>query len=311
MNESVVSIVIPVFNEEGNITHLYERLKKITVSRSEDFEFIFINDGSSDSSIRLLTEIARHDNHAKVIDFSRNFGHQLAVTAGLDFCRGGCAVIIDADLQDPPELIEQMLEKWYEGYDVVYAQRKSRKGESVFKRISASVFYRLLHRLTDVDIPLDTGDFRLISRKVIEALKNMPERHRFLRGMISWSGFRQTGLEYVREERYSGKTKYPLLKMFRFALTGITSFSFVPLQIASYFGFTVSALSFLYAVYVIYLRIFTNETIQGWTSLMIAVLFLGGIQLITLGIIGEYIGRISDEVKQRPAYIIRNKINID
>jgi glycosyltransferase involved in cell wall biosynthesis len=311
MSKNSVSIIIPVYNEEENISHLYERLKKVTDLIESDFEFIFINDGSVDESFRLLNNLADKDDSVKVIDFSRNFGHQLAVTAGLDFCKGDCAVIIDADLQDPPELIESMIEKWHEGYDVVYAQRIRRKGESLFKRFSASLFYRVLHQLTDFDIPLDTGDFRLINRNVIDTLKNMPERHRFLRGMISWSGFQQTALEYVREERYSGKTKYPFLKMFRFALTGITSFSFVPLQIASYFGFIVSGLSFLYALYILYLRIFTDATIQGWTSLMIAVLFLGGIQLITLGIIGEYIGRISDEVKERPVYVIQNKINFE
>ena len=311
MKKRMVSIIIPVFNEEGNINHLYDRLKKVTTGQDAEFEFVFVNDGSKDASAHLLTDLAHQDSSVKLIDFSRNFGHQLAVTAGLDFCKGDCAVIIDADLQDPPELITSMLEEWSNGYDVVYAQRSRRKGESVFKRISASVFYRLLHHLTEVDIPLDTGDFRLIGRNVIDTLKKMPERHRFLRGMISWSGFRQTALEYVRDERYSGKTKYPLLRMFRFALTGITSFSFVPLQAASYFGFVVSGFSFLYALYILYLRIFTDETVQGWTSLIIAVLFLGGIQLITLGIIGEYIGRISDEVKQRPAYVIQKKLNIE
>jgi dolichol-phosphate mannosyltransferase len=311
MTKKSVSIIIPVHNEEGNLGHLFDRLQKVASTIELKKEYVFINDGSNDRSQEMLDNFASRNEYVKVISLSRNFGHQTAVSAGIDLCTGDCAIIIDADLQDPPELIPQLIAKWLDGFDVVYAQRTKRKGESVFKRMSASIFYRILHHLTDVDIPLDTGDFRLIDRKVINVLKEMPERHRFIRGMISWSGFQQTYLEYVRDERFAGKTKYPLLKMLRFALTGITSFSFVPLQIASYFGFLVSILSFLYALYVIYLKIYTDATIQGWTSLMIAVLFLGGIQLITLGIIGEYIGRISDEVKQRPPYIINQTQNIE
>lgn len=311
MTKQMVSVIVPVHNEEGNLNHLFNRLQKVTAAIDLEKEYLFVNDGSSDRSQELLNQLAAKNNFVKIISLSRNFGHQTAVSAGIDLCTGDCAIIIDADLQDPPELIPELIAKWQDGFDVVYAQRTERKGESVFKRMTASMFYRILNRLTDVTIPLDTGDFRLIDKKVIHVLKGMPERHRFLRGMISWSGFQQTHLEYVRDERYSGKTKYPLIKMLRFALTGITSFSFVPLQIASYFGFVVSILSFLYALYVIYLKIYTEATIQGWTSLMIAVLFLGGIQLITLGIIGEYIGRISDEVKQRPPYIIEKTQNID
>lgn len=231
------------------------------------------------------------------------------MSAGLSLCTGDCAIIIDADLQDPPELIPDLIAKWQQGYEVVYAQRTARKGESLFKKMTASVFYRLLQKFTQVNIPPDTGDFRLIDRIVIDTLLNMPEKNRFLRGMVSWTGFRQTGISYARDQRFAGKTKYPFFKMLKFALNGITSFSFIPLQLASYFGFIVSAGAFISGVYVLYLRFFTDKTIQGWTSLMIALLFLGGIQLITLGIIGEYIGRISEEVKGRPGYVIRGKVN--
>ncbi len=310
MAKKLVSIVIPVFNEEGNLPVLYERLSAVLKIPALDYELLFVNDGSRDQSLALLKSYADQDSHIKIIDLSRNFGHQLAVTAGLDHCQGDCAVIIDADLQDPPELITELIVKWNSGYQVVYARRIKRKGEHFLKVFTARIFYRLLKKLANIEIPLDTGDFRLIDRKVINNLKAMPERNRFIRGMVSWIGLRQTSVQYVREERLSGETKYPLFKMIRFALTGLTSFSLVPLQLASLFGFLVSAISFLAGLYTIYLKIFTVQTIPGWTSLMIALLFLGGIQLITLGIIGEYIGRISEEVKQRPAYIVQDKINL-
>jgi len=310
MGKKLVSIVIPVFNEEGNLPVLYERLSAVLKILATDYELLFVNDGSRDQSLALLKNYADRDVHIKIIDLSRNFGHQLAVTAGLDHCQGDCAVIIDADLQDPPELITELIAEWNSGYQVVYARRIKRKGEHFLKVFTARIFYRLLKKLANIEIPLDTGDFRLIDRKVINNLKAMPERNRFIRGMVSWIGLRQTSVQYVREERFSGETKYPLFKMIRFALTGLTSFSLVPLQLASLFGFLVSAISFLAGLYTIYLKIFTTQTIPGWTSLMIALLFLGGIQLITLGIIGEYIGRISEEVKQRPAYIVQDKINL-
>jgi len=310
MVKKLISIVIPVFNEEGNIPILYERLSAVLKKMDYDYELVYVNDGSTDRSLSLLRSVVQQDSHVKILDFSRNFGHQLAVTAGLDHCHGDCAVIIDADLQDPPELIVELVRKWDDGYQVVYAQRVKRKGEPFLKVTTAKVFYRLLKRLANVDIPLDTGDFRLIDRQVIENLKVMPERNRFIRGMVSWIGFRQTSVAYVRQERLSGKTKYQWFKMIKFALTGLTSFSLVPLQLASYFGFLVSGLSFLAGLYTLYLKFFTAQTIPGWTSLMIVLLFLGGIQLITLGIIGEYVGRISEEVKQRPAYIIQDKINL-
>ena len=310
MAKPKISVIIPVLNEETNIAELLQRFEAVFSNNIKDTEVIFVDDGSMDDTAGILKARAVSSKWLRLIELSRNFGNQAAVSAGLDHCTGDCAVIIDGDLQDPPELIPAMIEKWQNGYDVVYAQRQKRKGETFFKRVSAAFFYRLLQKMTNVDIPEDTGDFRLIDRKVIDALGQMPERNRFLRGMVSWAGFRQTSVPYVRDERFSGETKYPFFKMLKFALTGITSFSFLPLQLASYFGFLVSGISFIAAIYVLYLKYFTDRTIQGWTSMMIALLFLGGIQLITLGIIGEYIGRMSDEVKQRPAYLIRKKTNL-
>lgn len=306
-----ISVIIPVFNEEGSISELLNRLQTVLKQQQISSEIILVDDGSTDGTLPILQEFANKNNEVKLIVFSRNFGNQAAVSAGLNYCIGECAIIIDADLQDPPELLPELIAKWQEGYEVVFAQRAARKGESLFKKITASIFYRLLQKLTQVDIPPDTGDFRLIDRKVITTLNEMPEKNRFLRGMVSWAGFRQTGITYVREERFAGETKFPFFKMLKFALTGITSFSFVPLQLASYFGFIVSAGAFISGLYVLYLKFFTDKTIQGWTSLMIALLFLGGIQLITLGIVGEYIGRMSDEVKQRPAYVIRDTVNFN
>ena len=306
-----ISVIIPVFNEEGSISELLNRLQTVLKQLKFSSEIILVDDGSTDGTLPILQEFANRINEIKLIIFSRNFGNQAAVSAGLNYSTGDCAIIIDADLQDPPELLPELIAKWQEGFEVVFAQRIARKGESLFKRMTASIFYRLLQKLTHVDIPPDTGDFRLIDRKVITALNEMPEKNRFMRGMISWTGFRQTGITYVREERFAGETKFPFFKMLKFALTGITSFSFVPLQLASYFGFIVSAGAFISGLYVLYLKFFTDKTIQGWTSLMIALLFLGGIQLITLGIIGEYIGRMSEEVKQRPEYLIRETVNFN
>ena len=306
-----ISVIIPVFNEEGSISELLNRLQTVLKQQQISSEIILVDDGSTDGTLPILQEFANKNNEVKLIVFSRNFGNQAAVSAGLNYCIGECAIIIDADLQDPPELLPELIAKWQEGYEVVFAQRAARKGESLFKKITASIFYRLLQKLTQVDIPPDTGDFRLIDRKVITTLNEMPEKNRFVRGMVSWAGFRQTGITYVRQERFAGETKFPFFKMLKFALTGITSFSFVPLQLASYFGFIVSAGAFISGLYVLYLKFFTDKTIQGWTSLMIALLFLGGIQLITLGIVGEYIGRMSDEVKQRPAYVIRDTVNFN
>ena len=300
------SIIAPVFNEEGNLRELYRQMKATLDSTGESWELVLVNDGSADRSAEIMDELHALDSRVKVIHFAKNFGHQLAVTAGLDYARGEAVVIIDADLQDPPAVILQMIEKWKAGYEVVYAVRTRRKGESWFKEFTAKLFYRIIYRITDIDIPLDTGDFRLLDRKVVDTLKTMRERHRFIRGMTSWVGFRQTGVEYVREERFAGETHYPFRKMLKFALDAITGFSYLPLQIATYAGFTIAGLSAIAALLVIYARLFlASQAFLGQATTLVTVLFLGGIQLITLGIIGEYLGRIYDEVKHRPLYVVR------
>jgi dolichol-phosphate mannosyltransferase len=300
-----LSIIIPVFNEEKNIPVLYDRISKTLSSAQVTPEYIFVNDGSRDHSMQVIRSLAASDAAVKYIDFSRNFGHQVAVTAGLDKCTGDVAVIIDADLQDPPETILAMIEKMKEGYEVVYGKRKSRKGEGFIKKITAKLFYRILKSITSIDIPIDTGDFRVIEKKVIEALRSMPERQKFLRGQISWIGFRQTFIEYDRDERNAGKTGYTYRKMIRFALDGITSFSNFPLKFATVAGFMVSGISFALMLYALYSRFITKDYVPGWASLMLSVLFIGGIQLIGIGIIGEYISRISDNVRNRPLYVVK------
>ncbi|MCS7027676.1 MAG: glycosyltransferase family 2 protein [Bacteroidia bacterium] len=307
MIDKKLSVVIPIYNEEPNIEVLYQRLSQVLQAVPYQWELIFVNDGSKDASGFLVKQLRQKDRRVKYIEFSRNFGHQVAVTAGINHAFGDMVVIIDADLQDPPELILEMIKKWEEGYEVVYAKRKKRKGETWFKLFTAKLFYRLLRKITNFDIPLDTGDFRLIDKKVAENLRNMPERSRFIRGMVAWSGFRTIGIEYERHERYAGETKYPFRKMLRFAIDGITSFSYFPLQLASYLGIFFSGISFMAIIVVLYLYFFTDKTIHGWTSTILAVLFIGGIQLFTLGIIGEYLARIGTDVKQRPIYIIREK----
>lgn len=307
----LISVVVPIYNEAPIIPELHRRLSAALGGLPEDYEVVFVNDGSRDASVDLLREVVKADPHARLVDLSRNFGHQIAITAGMDFAQGDAVVVIDADLQDPPEVIPELVTKWREGYEVVYAIREKREGESFFKRATAAAFYRVITRITNVDIPVDTGDFRLMSRRAVEALKKVRERNRFIRGLVAWLGFRQTGVRFVRQERFAGETKYPLKKMLKFAFDGITSFSFLPLQLATYLGFIVSGASFLGILYVVYLRIFTQETILGWASLMAAILFLGGVQLITLGIIGEYIGRIYDEAKGRPLYFTQDVIGFE
>ena len=302
------SIVIPIFNEEPVIPEFYSRIKKVMNSCGDDYELIFINDGSTDTSRDLIKELNKKDNSIKLLDFSRNFGHQIAISAGLDFADGDAVVIIDADLQDPPEVILKMIQKWKEGYEIVYGRRLKRKGETFFKEITAYIFYRLLKALTNHDIPLDSGDFRLIDKKVCNTMRNLTEKSRYMRGLISWVGFKQIYVEYVRDERYAGETKYPLKKMIKFAMDAITSFSYKPLRIATCIGFTLSLVSFTYLVIVIYQKLFTNATIIGWASVTAVNLFFNGIVLIILGIIGEYIGRIYEETKNRPLYILRDKI---
>jgi len=301
-----LSIIIPIYNEEKNIPSLYARLKNVVAALGINYEFVFINDGSKDHSITLIKQLVSIDTAVRYIDFSRNFGHQIAVSAGLDACIGDKIVIIDADLQDPPELIGDMYHKMQEGYEVVYAKRRSRKGESFFKKYTAQIFYRTLASITSISIPVDTGDFRIMDRKIVDVLKNMPEQQKFLRGQISWVGFNQTYLEYDRDERLAGETGYTYKKMIRFALDGITSFSDLPIRFATLSGFGVSAIAFLIMLYALYSRFILKDYVPGWTSLILSVMFIGGIQLIAIGIIGEYISRISSNVRQRPLYIIRD-----
>ena len=311
LKNSVYSIVVPVFNEEEVLNEFYKRLTIAMDKLKEKYEIIFVNDGSIDNSLEIMKKLHSNDKRIKIISFSRNFGHQMAITAGIDYASGEAVVTIDADLQDPPEMIPELIKKWKEGYDVVYGVRKKREGESFFKKATASIFYRLLNRVTDINIPLDAGDFRLMDRKVVNNLKQIREKNRYIRGLTSWIGFKQIGVLYKREKRFAGYTKYPLRKMLKFAFNAIFSFTNFPLKIATYFGFLVAGLSFLYLIYVLILKIFMNATIQGWASLIVAVLFLGGVQLICIGIIGEYIGRIGEEVKKRPLYIIEEIIDED
>lgn len=299
------SVVAPVFNEAASLPELYTRLRKVMKGLREPWELLLVDDGSSDESTEGILGLAESDSHVKAVIFSRNFGHQIAVTAGLEYSRGQAVIIIDADLQDPPEVIPDLVARWREGYEVVYGVRSERKGETLFKRATAALFYRLIYRITDVDIPLDTGDFRLIDRKVVEALKGMQERHRFLRGMAAWVGFRQIGVAYARDPRVAGETKYTLPKMVRFALNAVTGFSYFPLQIATYLGFVSAGISAVTIPVVIVLRLMGNQAFFGQATTLLAVLFLGGVQLISLGILGEYIGRLYDEAKGRPLYVVR------
>jgi len=305
------TIIIPAYNEEAVIKESYRRLTRVMESTGERYELLFINDGSRDRTAELIDGFAQKDECVKLLDFSRNFGHQVAITAGMDYARGDAIVIIDADLQDPPELIPQMIEKWQEGYEVVYAKRAHRKGETLFKKWTAALFYRLLGALAEINIPLDTGDFRLIDRKVCDAMHGIREKNRFVRGLVSWVGFRQTAIEYVREERYAGETKYPLRKMLRFSMDGITSFSYKPLKLATYLGMGVSLASFIYLIISLGQKLFTASTSAGWASLIAGLMLLNGVILIFFGILGEYIGRIYDEAKNRPLYVLRNKQEVE
>lgn len=298
------SLVVPIWNEELVIPELYKRVCDTMAQTGESWELICVNDGSQDRSLELLLELHASDPRLKIIDFSRNFGHQVAITAGADFADGDAVIVMDADLQDPPDVVLRMIEKWRAGYEVVYAVRSKRQGETWFKLWTAKLFYRLLQRITDVSIPVDTGDFRLMDRRVVLAMRRLREKHRFMRGLSSWVGFKQVGVEYERAERYAGETKYPLRKMLRLAVSAITSFSFLPLQLATYFGFILAALSLLGIILTIFLRLSGSSFFLGQATTLVAVLFLGGIQLIFLGIIGEYLGRIYDEVKHRPIYIV-------
>lgn len=308
-----ISIVIPVYNEEAVLKNLIQRLAILIQNTTNyEFEVIFVNDGSKDKTLEILEEISKIEKRLKIISFSRNFGHQAAVTAGIKYVTGDAVVIIDADLQDPPELIPQMIELWEQGNEVIYGKRKKRKGESAFKILSAKMFYKTLNALSDVEIPKDTGDFRLVDRKVIDVINQMPEHNKFLRGLFSWVGFKQYAFEYERQERKAGKTKYPFRKMMKLASDGIISFSTKPLKIVGGIGVLAIIISIGILIYSLISYAFNlNQLAPGWTSIMVTITFLGGIQLLSIWIISEYIARIYDETKQRPEYIIDKKININ
>jgi dolichol-phosphate mannosyltransferase len=305
-----LSVIIPLYNEQAILAELCDRLTLSVMQLTRNYELLFINDGSSDSTFEKLKELSQKDERVKFISFSRNFGHQIAVSAGLDHCKGQAVVIIDGDLQDPPELIPTLYKKYKEGYEVVYARRTRRKGETWFKLLTAKLFYRILNRITSIDIPIDVGDFRIIDRKVVEYLRQMPEQHKFLRGQIAWLGFRQTFIDYERDSRMAGKTGYPLRKMVRFALDGITAFSNSPLRMVTNLGLIISLFSLIVILYALYSHFILHQTITGWTSLIISSMFIGGVQLLSIGIIGEYISRINTDVRKRPLYII-DESNID
>ena len=312
MNEDfLVSVVIPVYYEEAVVEACYKELKRVMYKNKWPYEFIFVNDGSQDKTLAILKDLAQVDHQVKIIDFSRNFGHQIAVTAGVFHSLGDVTIIIDADLQDPPRVIEEMVAKWQLGYDVVYAKRKKRKGETYFKLLTAKGFYRFLHYMAEIEIPMDTGDFRLMDRKVVDAFKQMPEKNRFVRGMVSWVGFEQTFVEYERDERLAGTTKYPLKKMIRFATDGIISFSTKPLKMVRTLGSLTILVAIALLIYSLISKFITHNVVTGWTSLMVAITFFSGVQLFSIGLLGEYIARIYDESKRRPLYLIKEKINCD
>lgn len=302
--EPEISIIIPCYNEQEVLNECHRRLSQVLQTAGERYELVFVNDGSKDQTAIMLRELFANDSHVTAVMLSRNFGHQTAVSAGLSTARGQAVVIIDADLQDPPEVIPQMLERWRAGFEVVYGVRSKREGESGFKLWTASAFYRIISRLSDVKIPEDAGDFRLMDRRAVNALLSMPERQRLLRAMSSWIGYRQTPLYYERAARFAGTTKYPLGKMINLALDGIVSFSTVPLRLVTIFGFVAAAIAFVGILYSMAVRLFTHEWVRGWFTLFIGILFIGAIQMISLGIVGEYIGRIYTEVKQRPLFLI-------
>jgi polyisoprenyl-phosphate glycosyltransferase len=309
-----ISVVCPVFNEEEGIYEFYDRTRTALQSAfpTIDYELIFVDDGSSDGSASVLRKIADTDSHVSIIEFSRNFGHQLAITAGIDHAEGDAVVVIDSDLQDPPEVIDKMINKWREGFHVVYGQRTHRPGEGKFKLMSARAFYRLINWMSDVELPLDAGDFRLMDRRVVNALKDIREENRYMRGLVAWVGYKQVALPYQRDERYAGETKYPLRKMLRFASDGITSFSERPLRIAIQLGSVVTTFAFLMACYIVGRKVVApHSQLPGYASLMVVVLLLGGIQLLTIGILGQYLGRTYRETKRRPLYIVAERINVD
>ncbi|HEX6334339.1 MAG TPA: glycosyltransferase family 2 protein [Flavisolibacter sp.] len=307
MPQTQLSIVVPIYNESLNLQVLHDRLVQAVSGITHDYEMVWVNDSSTDSSLEIIRAFAAADTRHRYISFSRNFGHQVAIMAGLNKCTGLAAVVIDGDLQDPPELIPALWKKYLEGYKVVYAQRRTRAGENVFRNAVIKLFYRLLHRTARINIPVDTGDFRLIDRKVIDVLRQMPEQHKFLRGQIAWLGFRQAAVLYDRDSRYAGKSNYGLGKLIRLALDGFTAFSNYPLRVATVSGFIVSFIAFLIILYALYSKFVLGGVISGWTSLIISTMFIGGVQLICIGIIGEYISRINSDVRRRPLYVVEEE----
>lgn len=304
---NLYSLVIPVYNEAELLEDLCLRLTKVWQGMDGDYELIFVDDGSTDNSFVKMKELWERDKRIKIVKLSRNFGHQIAITAGLEIASGNAIMLMDADLQDPPEMLPKFIEKWSQGYDVVYGIRKRRK-ENIFKKAAYTIFYRLLKKISSTDIPIDSGDFCLMDRRVVSLLRRMPERNRFVRGIRSWIGLKQTGLEYERDRRFRGEAKYTFGKLLKLAVDGILSFSFMPLRLATYFGLFISLTSFLSALFLVILKLWRNIPLKGWTSTVVIILFLGGVQLVSLGVIGEYIGRIYDEVKQRPLYVIEEAI---
>lgn len=311
MKKKKISVIIPMYFEEEVADECYNRMKKVLNNLNNyDHEIIVVDDGSKDSTLNILEDLAKKDNTLKILSFSRNFGHQAAVTAGLKYISGDVVLIIDADMQDPPEALEEMIQLWEQGNDVIYGKRKTRKGESRFKLFSAKMFYRTLNALSDVEIPLDTGDFRLVDRKIVDVINNMPEHNKFLRGLFSWVGYNQKEYKYERQERFAGKTKYPFKKMFKLALDGIISFSTKPLKILGIIGIIAIIISFIILIYSLISFAFSlNQLAPGWTSIMVTITFFSGIQLVSIWIMSEYIGRIYDETRKRPEYIINKKIN--
>lgn len=306
LDHKEISIIIPIYNEEPNISYLFERLETMFQHLGVSYEIIGVNDGSKDNTLASLLENHHRNPAIKIVNLSRNFGKEIALTAGIDYATGDAIIPIDADLQDPPELIESLLDKWCEGYDVVYAVRQSRQGESWLKRFITNAFYRIIGRMSPVEIPPNTGDFRLLDRRVVETLKQMPERTRFMKGIFAWVGFKQTAIFYDRAQRYKGRTKWNYWRLWNFAIDGITSFSLVPLKVWSYVGLIISLLAFFYAAFLVIRTLVLGVDVPGYASLMVAVLFLGGIQILTLGILGEYLGRVYEEVKGRPLYLVRD-----
>ncbi|MGB0560998.1 MAG: glycosyltransferase family 2 protein [Spirulinaceae cyanobacterium] len=306
-----LSIVIPIYNEQGNLQPLFARLEQILVQLQLSYEIVCVNDGSQDDSLEELVLHHLKNPAIKVINLSRNFGKEIALSAGIDHARGRAVIPIDADLQDPPELIEQLVAQWRAGHDVVYATRRSRRGETWFKRFTAQAFYNTITRLSPVNIPANTGDFRLMDRRVVDALKQMPERTRFMKGMFTWVGYRQTAIFFDRDPRWAGQSTWNYWRLWNFALDGITSFSTVPLKVWLYVGTTISFLALLYALLLIGRTLVFGTDVQGYASLMVAILFFGGVQLITLGVIGEYLGRVYEEVKGRPLYFVRDTFGLE